>query len=168
MDNRFFDFETTPLGSLLAVPAAERFPHIKNIVAVPDSIHNMLASTTTGAYVRGLTKTYNLPLAYAPQVALQILMVATGNKKLSDLGSLLSSELKMANDKAYAIAREIETELFTPVMLDLNTFLATQKQPMKQPPLGTQNIINLKNQPTIPRPVPPKPLNPPSLPPKLG
>lgn len=168
----FEEFESTPNGSLLTITEFERPPYIKGMVAMPDSVHKMVSSPSTGSYIRGLTKTFNLPPTAASQIALQVLAVAAGLKRLADLAGLLSSVLKIANDKAQAIAGDIEKELFGPVMLDFNKYLQAKKTAPEKPTGGAMNVLNLKKPlaPPLqaPKPSPPKPLLRPSSGPTLG
>lgn len=140
----FAEFESQPNGSLLTINELERPPYIKGLVAMPVSVHKMVSSPATGSYIRGLTKTFNLPPMAGPQIALQVLAVATGLKRLADLAGLLSSVLKIANDKAQAIASDIEKELFAPVMLDYNKYLHSRKTSAPQQTGGASNVLNLK------------------------
>lgn len=147
----FFEFKTMPTGSILILKEFERLPYIAGIVAIPNGLYETLSSRATGSYIRGLTRTFNLPLDQAPVIALQILTIGTGQKPMAQLAGLLSSSLKLANDKAQEMARDIEKEIFGPVMLDLNAFISKQKQRSSMEPGGAQNVINLKTT------LPPKP-----------
>ncbi|MBI3255999.1 MAG: hypothetical protein HYZ63_03440 [Candidatus Andersenbacteria bacterium] len=155
----FAEFESQPNGSLLTISELDRLPYIEGIVAMPASVHKIISSSATGSYIRGLAKTFNLPPTAASQIALQVLAVATGLKRLADLAGLLSSVLKIANDKAQAIATDIEKELFAPVMLDFNKYLQTRKTAAPQPTGGAMNVLNLKKPPSLPT-QPSKPFRP--------
>lgn len=160
-------YQSVPINSVSLLPVERRSAYFERLSLLPPSIRKLLFNPQTGAYIRGLGKVYNFPVDQAPLVSLSVLETFLGFKELAQLGAHFSSKLQMPNDRSQQLARDVEKELFSPVMLDFNAFLATQKQPMKQPPVGTQNVINLKNQPMIPRSVPPKPMNP-TPPPRLG
>ncbi len=119
---------------------------------LPRGIRDVASSPRTAAFIRGLTKIYNLPLEQGPTIAYIVLQIMLGEKTLAQLPTLLSSDLKIANDKAQAIASEIEKELFGPIMLTYNQFMQTRKNQPKQSMGGATNVLNLK---TSSRPVTP-------------
>lgn len=168
MIDPLFNFKTIPAGSILMAPEANDNQGVDQLRSLPSSLQKMLASERTGAYIRGLTKTYDVPLEQAPQIAFMVLQIAVGEKPLGQLGGMLSSELKLANDKAQKMAQEIEKELFGPVMLEFNKYLQDKKamKPgvMDKMRVAPQNVLNLKEVPKPPAaPLPPAAPKPPLL-----
>lgn len=142
-------FESTPFGSLLGLETARRKKYVGQIIALPTKIRSIIDSLQTGSFVRGLVKQFRLQGSQVSQIAFAVLRVAVGEIELAKLGAVLSSELKLPNDKAQAMAKEIESELFSPVMLELNQFLEKRKMKKensedKAKQSGAQNIVNLK------------------------
>lgn len=158
--NQWLDFTSYPIGSLLERPAPERTSYMEKIGQLPSPLQDILYSWQTGAYLRGLTKTHNLPLEQATSLAFIVTQISLGEKTLAQLASMLSTQLRVANDKAQQIAKEIERDLFAPLMLELNNYLLQKKKTAASPPnvaRGVQNVIDLKNQPRppVPPPIPP-------------
>lgn len=174
-------FTTTPAGSLVILEEQEREPHILTLSKLPGSVRDLAVSPKTGAFVRGLVKQFQLRQDLATTVAFAIWRVLAGNTALAQLPALLSTELKIANDKAQKIAQEIERDLLAPVALELNQYLAQQKKKTgsiadklaEQPrpaairpqtttprfprkPATPPNILNLKDnkKPPTPPPIP--------------
>lgn len=147
----------TPMDSLALVGEVGDW-YIYWAIESPESIQNMMYSENTGAFLRGLTKTFNLPADLTPKLAFKVVQVAIGEIELARLGSVLSSELKLPNDTAQAVAKEIEKELFVPYVLEWNAWLEKLKREAeeakkKQGQAGAQNVIDLKNRPgKTPRP----------------
>lgn len=156
--DRFEDFTSIPVGSLLDVPPERRRKYLSAIFALPTSLQDIVFQPRTGAFVRGFTKTYNVPVEKYSSIAFMILQTLIGESTVSRLSNLLSTQLQLPNDKAQAMAQEIEKELFVPVMLELNQYLAQQKAPA--PPAatpsagGARNVLDLKSQPRPPLPPP--------------
>ncbi len=138
-------FNSVPANAMIVVESDKRLAYIEAFSLLPLSIQRLLMSEATGAYIRGLTKVYNLPLEQASAISLIILEVFIGYKELAKLGVVFSSQLGTPNDVAQTLAHDVEKELFAPVMMDFNQFLTTRKQQPKQMPGGAQNVINLKN-----------------------
>jgi hypothetical protein len=139
----------TPLNSLLELKEDQRISYIENFFQTPPSVRQMLFSLKTGAFIRGLAKTYDLPDNKTSFISLLILKIAIGEKSLPQLAGILSTELQLPNDKAQKIAQEIERELFAPVALELNQYL---KQKKSIPPAADlthlpPNTLNLKTPP---------------------
>lgn len=143
-------FTASPIGSLrLIKDPKQRARYIGTFLDMPTSLTRFLYSPTVGAFIRGTTKEFNIPVEQAPQLAFAVLRVAVGEVELAKLGATLSSELKLPNDKAQAIAKELEKELFTSVMLELQQFLQKKSQSQQKPTNpGVANVIDLKNTPT--------------------
>lgn len=143
-------FENTPFGSLTTVESGQRFQYLSRLGKLPTSLKDIVFNLTTGAFLRGLTKQHNVSLDQVSPLAFVVLRVILGDVELAKLGAVLSAELKLPNDKAQAVAKEIEKELFAPVMLELNQFLEQQKKAASAgasaSQAGTQNIIDLKHK----------------------
>lgn len=148
-------YESRPIGALLAIPENNALPFLNLIVETPKNVQQMLLSLRTGAYIRGLTKTFDVPLEKAPVIAFAVLRIAVGEKPLGQLGGILSAEVPLPNDKAQKMAQEIEKELFGPVMLEFNQYLAAKKavKPgvMDKMRVAPQNVLNLKEPPKPPQ-----------------
>jgi hypothetical protein len=150
------EYRSTPIGSLMDIPKDTSEKYFTFIFLTPSNIQSLLISARTGAFIRGLAKTYNIPIEKAPKIAFAVLQIALGEKTLAQLGSLLSTELPAPNDVAQKIANEIEKELFAPIALELNQYLAKKKQATlaSRPMGGASNVLNLKNTPQPPPPPP--------------
>lgn len=149
---------SVPISSLLLLPTEKRMPYFDQLEIMPRNLRLLLFSPRTGAFIRGLTKVYNVPSEKAPTIALTVLKIAYGEKSLAQLASILSTELQLSNDKAQRIAQEIEKELFAPVMLELNQYLAQKKKAPTSPittqpqASGARNVLDLKSQSRPPLP----------------
>lgn len=139
-------FFSTPFGSLTSLDRSQRKQYLQPFNSMPSHVQEMLQDLKTGSFFRGLAKQFRLPLDQAEKLAFAVLRVAVGEIELAKLGVTLSAELKLPNDKAQAIAKEIEKELFAPVMLELNQFLEKQKKQSTQQPMGVKNVVDLKNK----------------------
>jgi len=154
---RTLDTDAYPIGAGMAQPP-ERWQEIFTLAdTAPKSVRDMIGSPHTAAFLRGLVKVYNLTTTQALPIAYAVLRVAIGEKTLAQLASMLSTDLKIANDKAQQMAQEIERELFVPIMLDYNKFIQSNKLQPARPLGGAQNVINLKQFPKPPfAPKPPQ------------
>lgn len=121
-------FSYIPAGSLVILQDEERPPYIQDLLALPNRIRSLATSAKTGAYIKGLAKTFSLSVTQGEQIAFAVFEVITGRQSLASLPALLSTKLKIANDKAQKLAQEIERDLFAPVSLELNNYLAQKKQ----------------------------------------
>lgn len=152
------EFQSVPTGSLVIMPSELRLPLLMELVQTPPKVKNILVSPKTGAYVLGVVRTYDLPENSERTIAFVIFRIGIGQHKLAELGSLLSSELSLPNDKAQKIATEIERDLFAPIALEFNQYLAQKKQAkVGPPPEATKqapNLIDLRQNNFKP-PVPP-------------
>lgn len=174
-------FQSTPLGSLQELPSEQRLPYLTLMENLPSHLKEIVSSGKTGAYLRGLAKSHQIQEQQIPILARIIFRTVVGDKTLAQLPALLSTELKIANDKAQKIAQEIERDLLAPVALELNQYLAQQKKkrgsmadklaeqpkpamrgphtaPSRFPrkPAAPPNILNLKDnkKPPAPPPIP--------------
>lgn len=156
-------FLSVPVGSLQRKSILEREKYIMEIFQLPSALQDLVFSPQTGAFLRGLAKTYNLPESSVPAIAFMILRICTGELALPGLGSTLSTEVRVANDKAQTIATEIEKELFAPVMLDLSRVLEVRHQKLetskatREPyQAGARNVVDLRSmQKPVSHPVQP-------------
>ena len=163
----YLDFQTIPVSSLTTIKPADRAYYLTQLFSLEKKVQNVLFSEDTGAYVRGLSKSYNIDINLSPKIALTVLFIAIGEKTFAQLPAILSTELQLPNDKAQKMAAEIEKDLFGPVRGELDEFLRTQKkskgsivgrigsasptptvqQTQSKPPASPQNILNLKELP---------------------
>jgi len=164
---QFDTFVAIPIGSLMLIDDVTRDQYIRRFYTLPPSVIDIASSPQTGAYLRGLTRVYNLALEQSSILAWTVFRMMIGDITLAQLSSTLSSELRLANDKAQAIAADIEKELFAPIMLEYNQSLRSQKAaaaPALRPSAGAQNVLDLKqqaaNRPLQPPPAAPRPVTP--------
>lgn len=168
-----------PLSVLVARSKEEEEHYLQRFDALPPGIKSLITSPRAGFYLSGLLKVYTVTPEHLPAVLLMVLQVAFGERTFAQFPVLLSTELKIPNDKAQAMASEIEKELFSPVLLELNQYLVQKKQAGKSPfrtehsplsgpstslptaplspsvPGGTmRNVLDLKNKP-LQQPKPP-------------
>lgn len=133
-------FQTVPIGSLLDIPEPKRESYINGAVHLPRSVRSMLFSPQTGAYIRGLANSFDIPLESAPLIAFAVLRVALGEITLDQLAASLAPELRVDTQKAQAVAQDIAQELFAPMA-------------KAQPPTTSgdiPNLLDLKNLPKGP------------------
>ncbi len=158
-------FDSVPVGSLITLSPEERSRYVDLVFQLPEKARGLLFAPKTGAFTRGLVKGYNLPETRASVVALIVLRIAVGEKSAEQLPSLLSTELQLPNDKAQKMAREIEEDLFGPVMKELEQYWRRQKSTPgpanekevttdKASEAGARNVLNLKEQKKPPAPPP--------------
>ncbi len=153
------EYKSTPIGSLITLPEKEASRYIDSLSSLPFAIINILNSDKTGAFIIGLLKTHNLNTTFAPLVALNLTRIGFGEKTFAQLPAILSTELKISNDKAQKMAQEIERDVFGPVRAQLDEFLRKQKHPTSPSGLRgarettskvsstMQNVLNLKELP---------------------
>ena len=130
---------------------------------VPKAVRNMIASPYTASSIRGLVKTYMLPPEKRQVIAYAVLQVALGEKTIAQLSSILSTEIPLPNDKAQNMAKELEEDLLAPIMPEIAKYLkrknsginvAPKGTTSSNPPLGVNNVLNLKDQKRISAPPP--------------
>lgn len=139
-------FKCTPAGSLLTASPEERELLLEQLGRLPEAIRIMLTSLGTGSYLRGLVKSVGLSVEQTPLVAFIVLQVATGEIPLAQLGSFFSSKLQVAIDIAQAMAKDIEKELFGPVMMELNQYLQAKQVPGQGSSTAMPNLLDLRKQ----------------------
>lgn len=120
-------FAYLPAGSLVLLPDEQRVKHIQNLVDLPRNLRQLSTSMKIASYLKGMTRNFNLAPAQGEYIALIVFQVTTGEYTLAAMPTLLSSTLRIANDKAQKIAQEIERDIFAPVALELNQYLAQKK-----------------------------------------
>ncbi len=155
-------FIAKPLGSLLTRPPLEQDRLIEKSFTFPRSVKSLLTAERTGAYIIGLAKAYKLSISQAHSIAFMVLTVGLGEKKLAQLPSLLSTELRLPNDAAQKMAREIEEDLFGPVRKELEEYWRKNPPSSRQSGTlarqgsegGVRNVLNLKEQKRPPVPPP--------------
>ena len=138
------DYKSVPIGSLLTLEKEKQEQLRELFFNVPDKVRGMLAANKTGSFLVGSLRSYNVPLSYAPKVALLVFMIGVGIKSLQNVASELKS-IGIPQDAANNLSREIEQELFAPVALEYNQYvkLMSQKQ---TPASGMHNVLDLKAQ----------------------
>lgn len=149
-------FRSIPIGSLLIVPEEQRGLYVTNVFRLPANTRTMLFSSATGAYIRGLANTFNIPLESAPLIAFLVLRVAIGEIAMDQLAQTLASELSIDPQTAQAMAQDIEKELFAPIALEWNQYLSQKQQgsaptaPSAPQAPSIPNLLDLKNLPKQP------------------
>jgi hypothetical protein len=152
-------FNSVPMGSLVTIPEGKRLFYIENISQLPRMTSAMIYSLNTGAFLRGLAKSYGLPEEKSSIIAFAVVQVAVNEISFTQLPSMLSTKLPLPNDKAQKMAREIEQDLFGPVRQELEAHWATEKKEKpaaqaqaKAEESGVNNVLNLKkeSQPPVP------------------
>ncbi len=157
--NKYIPFDSGPMGALIALPEIEMDKYVDDLAKVPPRIFGILNDPRTGAFIRGLVKGHQLPEQKSPVVALAILLVVLGRDTLVKLPSILSTELKLSNDQAYKMAKEIEEDLLGPVMEELKRYWSgkwaggTEARDRAEE-VGLPNVLNLKDQEKPPSPPP--------------
>lgn len=173
--NSFDFYKSIPVGSLVLFPEKES-AYLDYLVSLPANLTDLVTSSKTGAYIRGLAKAYNLTDGTAPSISFIVLEVIIGELPLTHLAAAFSSRLSLPNDKSNQIASELEHDLFAPVAGELSRYLETRKQDRaasaaaSASQAGASNVLNLKDkqQPPTPPPIPrPLPRNPNSVLPRL-
>ncbi len=154
--------KTYPIGSILTREESEDAQYLQKIKRLTPELRSFIASPKTSAFIRGLGKSYDVLPEKIPLIAFEVLQIAIGDRKTSQLIQDLSQELSLPLPEATQMAKEIE-ELFSPYMLSLNS--ANQEQsnstthPLETPNLqagGARNVLDLKtqNRPPVPPPIP--------------
>lgn len=162
--DKFAILKSIPSGSIFGQSAEVKERYWDILGTQPASVTDMLSSERTGAYVRGLAKTHNLPDTSVPIIAFAILEIGIGETPLSQLTETLTKHAAIAPQLAQKISQEIERELFAPIMLDLQTYVQQRRKalpPAVSPSLpraqhtgGARNVLDLKNKPQAPLPPP--------------
>lgn len=157
-------YVSVPIGSLIRRTREEEARYFAEYDTLPEELKQLIKSPKTGAFVRGLLRNYQITVPAAATLAFRILQICFGEKSLMQLPSMLSMDLKLANDKAQKMAAEIERDLLAPVALELNQFLnqkrnqAVLRAGQQAKEAGATNVLNLKVQ-TRPLPPPGFPLS---------
>lgn len=140
---------TIPLYAAMRLPDDRWRQLSERFLKAGGGVTRLAASEQTGAFLRGLARTHNIPDDKMPKLALGVLYVALGEWPLAKLASGLSSTMGLPNDVAQKAAAEIEKELFAPIMLEFNKFLEEQRRggpasgaAARQ--AGATNVIDLK------------------------
>ena len=124
---------TTPFGSLASIQDDDtRLGYINKTQLVPPSLRGSLYDTKTGAFIRGLGKQYRLSEDATIKLAFLILRIALGEVRLSNLSQSLQKELSLPPDNCSDLAKDIERDIFSPFMIELNAYLAQQKSSNSQ------------------------------------
>ena len=121
-------FESVPAGSLIVLPEDKIGPYVDRLMVIPKSVRAVAFSLKTGAYLGGLSKTYGIPENNVPLLSFLVLQILIGEKTFPQLSAMLSTDLKLPNDKAQKMAQEIERDLIVPIAGDLNRYLAEKNK----------------------------------------
>src|SRR3989338_4077896 len=145
-------FSNTFIESLVNLQESDRLRYLALIFTMPEKIRSILFTAETASYIRGFLKAHDIPLNYTETLSISIICILTGEKTLAQLPAILSTELKLPNDKAQKMAAEIEKDVFGPVKKELDEFNKTRiTTPRKVPPTGEttglRNVLNLKELP---------------------
>lgn len=146
MDSDTGLFESTPVGSLIAFDEDKRLAYLEAVMALPVNLRSLLFSPKTGAYIRGLAREVRLTDEHVVRIAFSVLRVALGEISLVELKSVFSSELQIAGDTAEAMAKDIEKELFGPVMMELNQYLQSKQVPGQGGSVDMPNLLDLRGK----------------------
>lgn len=132
---------------------------------MPEKIRAVLMSSGSGAFVRGLTRQYALPVERSVSVARLTIRVAVGEVPFEKLGGVLAVNLKLAPDQARKMAEEIQNDLFGPVRVELEQYWQQKSRGGQKvspapstaylppaPSVGANNVLNLKEIPKPPVP----------------
>lgn len=143
-------FHALPIGSIYAYEEKMSVGYLSIAQDLPVAIKGLIASTETASYIKGLSRTYDIPEDNQPAIAFAILEVAIDKKTFAQLPAILSTELQLPNDKAQKMAAEIEKDVFGPVRAELDEFLSRKAatQPRDTAVRNSlQNVLNLKELP---------------------
>ncbi len=155
MDNTT-NYKSTPIGSLIIKSSEEAEGYTHRMEGMPPVLTKIIFSPNTGAYVRGLSRTYNISEEFQPYIAFAILEITVGEKTFAQLATILSSVLQLPSDEAQKMAIEIEHDIFGPVKNELQNFLnskkisstptapTVQKKGIVSPGAQVQNLLDLK------------------------
>src|SRR3989344_6061400 len=152
-------FHILPIGSIYSREEKASIGYLDIVQNLPLSLRGMTASTETASYIKGLSRTYDIPEEKQPSIAFAILELSIGKKTFDQIPAVFSTELGLSPDKAQKMASEIEKDIFGPVKRELDEFLQGQKgtrttvpaptlrlAPLAQgkPPTSPQNLLDLK------------------------
>ena len=157
--NELSSFKNIPIGSILALPETETPEILAMVKRLPQFLRQIVLSPKTGAFVRGLARTYNITPENQVIIAQAILFVAVQKISLSALQEFIVKNISLENSQAQNIATEIERELFTPLALEFGQFVKKNQGDNTAPLNNLPNVLDLKNQPPklpSPPPIPPR------------
>lgn len=155
-------FYVMPVGSIYSRPEQASVGYLDIIEELPIAIKGMISSVETVSYIKGLSRAYDTSEEGQAAIAFAILEITIGKKTTTQLSAILSTELKLPNNKAQKMALEIEHDIFGPIKRELDMFLQQQKikgasatnitAPTPLNPASTrqrtlyqpQNVLNLK------------------------
>lgn len=120
-------FSNTFIESLTSCAEEERLRYLQLLFQVPEKVRTLIFARETPSFIKGLLRSYDVPGSNIDAVSLSIIRVFVGEKSLAQLPAILSTELKLPNDKAQKMAAEIEKDVFWPVKVELDEFLRQQK-----------------------------------------
>ena len=141
-------FKSIPANSLLLVPEEKREGYLDKALSLPEKTQDILFSGDTGAFVRGLAKSYDIDINLSPKIALAILFVAIGEKTFAQIPAVFSTELRLPADKAQKMANEIEKDIFGPVKRELEEFLSRKIAPQSRDATTPSNFPSYEGKRT--------------------
>lgn len=150
-------YKTIPIGSLLILSEEEAQSALEAARSLPPNLKALIISEKSGAYIRGLVRAGGLPPQAAQRLALIILRIVIGELSLPQLSSLIASDFRVGQDVAQAMAKDIEKELFGPVMMELNQYLEAkqsgqqQASPSQPSTPDSPNLLDLRDKGSVSR-----------------
>lgn len=139
-------YKTIPIGSLLTISEEQELFYLEAIKMLPQQLKTLVTSERTGAYIRGLAREVRLADEVAARIAFSVLRVVIGEIALAQLEVVLATELRLPTDTAQAMAKDIEKELFGPVMMELNQYLQAKQKPEQASTPDSPNLLDLRNK----------------------
>ncbi len=120
-------FHVLPIGSIYAREEKTSIGYLDIVQNLPIVVKSMVSSVKTASYIKGIARTYDIPEEKQSLISFAILEIAIGKKTLAQLPAILSTELRLSNDKAQKMATEIEKDVFGPVKAELDEFIRVQR-----------------------------------------
>ena len=145
-------FTSVPINSVMAIPPERRHDYRVAALQTSEPVRRMIISPRTGAYLRGLAKSHQLPESKAVTIAFVVLQVAIGEVPIAKVAALLSSHLQLPNDRSHDLATELERDIFAPLSLEISKQATNNKQAeqvqaeKKATKAGAKNVLNLKRK----------------------
>lgn len=152
---------SVPVSSFIYSDPNVRRAYIEKAIDTPTNVRILLFSPRTGAFLRGVVKTADLPPQSVQFLAQVVLKVAIGELAASELASEISRNLNTPQTIAEKVSKDIEKDLLSSISLELNSHHPNpdnhKQKTQSTPPTKQNNVLDLKQ--------PQKPLRPPEIPP---
>lgn len=146
MPTDLISLKTIPIASFLARPEAEDAIYQQKLSSLTPLLLTMVSSPRTGAYIRGLARQFNVQLETAQYISLTVIQICFGDVALSELATTLATRIGILPDQAQAMAKDIEKELFGPVMMELNQYLQAKRATDQQSAADDPNVLDLRGR----------------------